>query len=157
MIRPALNAQADVDEPVVERPGSRRDHSGLLWLVAGHESFEQKGNCMKFWERFFPGRRDALVHELAQRVAREQHLLVWQQLAARAGSLGSVPEARGYIRSRAQSVLRGGLTRVVDRSVELSPELRDSIVERAVEVLMGQFLTPMLSPVPVLAQVRRAA
>lgn len=114
---------------------------------------------MKLWERFFPAKRDALVRELAQRVARQQHEMVWQQLAARAGSLGSVPEARGYIESRVRGVLRSGITAVVERSVDLSPDLRDCIVERAMELMMGQFLVPMLRPVPVpaLAPFRRAA
>ncbi len=114
---------------------------------------------MKFWERFFPARRDALVNELARRVARVQNELVWQQLTARAGSLTSVPEARGYIESRAWGVLRSGIPRVVDRNVDLSADQRSRIVERAVELIVGQFLAPMLTPAPApaAARSRRAA
>ncbi len=112
---------------------------------------------MKVLDWIFPARRDAQVLELAERISQDQHDRIWQQLAVRAGLLGSVSEARGYIRCRALQILRAGLQGVVDPNAKLTPELQDRVVERAVELIVGQFAGPMVNAAPALVSSRRAA
>ena len=112
---------------------------------------------MKLWDRIFLGDRETELLDKALRVARKQNELVWRQLAARAGSLKSVPEARGYIRSRAVRILRSGIQQLIGRSEDLSPKTRDRILERAMELIIGQYVAQMLPVACVPAAVRRAA
>ncbi len=114
---------------------------------------------MRLWERFLPGSRDALINEMAQRVAREQYERAWQLLAIRTGSLTSVPEARGYIGSRVQNLVQDAIGCLAGRRDDLSPELQARIAQRTVELWVSQFLVPLLdsAPIPALVRVRRAA
>jgi len=112
---------------------------------------------MSLLDWIFPARRHPRVLEIARQVAEDQHERVWQRLAKRAGSLGSVPEARGYIRCRAVGILRSGLHCIVGPAADLTPDMRDRIVEVAVELVTGTFVGPMVNAAPVLASNRRAA
>ena len=106
--------------------------------------------------RFLPARRDQQVAELAERLAREQQPRVWRLLAARAGTLGSEAEARGYIRCRARRVLRRGLRRLGE-SAQLPANLQRSVIDRALELTFGRFAGSMMQPVAVSREHRRAA
>ena len=112
---------------------------------------------MSVLDWIFPARHDARVLEMARRVTEEQQERVWQQLAVRAGSLRSVPEARGYIRCRALRILRSGLHCIVDPAVELTPNMREQIIESAVEMIVGKFVGPMVHAAPAMATSQRAA
>ena len=65
----------------------------------GSGTCDWESNAWDFSDRFLTARRDALVLEMAQDIVQRQLESVWRRLAARAGSLGSVREARGYIRA----------------------------------------------------------
>ena len=112
---------------------------------------------MSVLDWIFPARRDPEGLEMARRVAEDQQERVWQQLAARAGLLSSVPEARGYIRCRSLRILRSGLQYVVDPAADLTPNMRERIIERAVEIVVGRFVGPLVHAAPAMATRQRAA
>ena len=112
---------------------------------------------MKILDWIFPARRDTQVLELAERISQDQHDRIWQKLAVRAGLLGSVSEARGYIRCRALQILRAGLQGIADPTAKLTPDMQDQVIERAVELIVRQFAGPMINAVPALVSSRRAA
>lgn len=112
---------------------------------------------MGMFDWFFGTRRDHDKLEFARRVAVESRAQVWQQIAVRAGRLGSLPEAQAYIRVRARRVVRLQLMRLVDRNGWLSVEREQEILERALVILAGHFVGPMLRVQTAVAAVRRAA
>ncbi len=85
---------------------------------------------MSILDWILPARRDAEVTQWATQLVERQHHYVWARLSERAGTLASLAEARGYIRSRARVEIRDGLRAMVS-SLPLASELHDPVLRRA--------------------------
>jgi hypothetical protein len=112
---------------------------------------------MNMWDRVFSRKREDEIAQFAEEIAEESYELVWQKIASRAGTLGSLPEARGYIRVRSRQVVRARLKNVIDRDLFLAAETETRIIERALVLMMGKFAGPMLAAEPIRIGSRRAA
>ncbi|MHB8955617.1 MAG: hypothetical protein ACYC4U_21790 [Pirellulaceae bacterium] len=112
---------------------------------------------MGMFDWIFGARRDPQLPEFARQVVAESRVQAWQQISERAGQLGSLPEARAYIRVRARQVVRQQLFRVSDRKTWVSAEREEQILERALVLLAGHFAGSMLRVQPAVAAARRAA
>lgn len=115
------------------------------------------GPWMKILDRLRPSRHDARILELAQNMAAAQHDRLWEQVAPRAGSLASVPEAQGYIRFYATHLLKSESPQLLDPSGQLDATHRVRVVERAVELLVAEFVGRLVRARPAAAHGRQAA
>ncbi len=93
--------------------------------------------------------------ELAKRVAGDQQDVIWQQLAGRERSLDSVPEADGYIRCRALSILRDELRRLP--AAAFTPAEQQQVLDYAAKLVVSQFARAMVRPARELVPMQRAA
>ncbi len=110
---------------------------------------------MKFLDWIFPAQRDSEVLALAQQIAGSQQSVIWQELAVRQSSLGSKPEACGYIRCRALSILRRELRQVA--TATFADAQRQQVLDHAVSLIVHQFAGAMVSHALAPAPARRAA
>mgnify|MGYP001820724405 CR=1 FL=1 len=110
---------------------------------------------MWLFDRFFS--RDYSAHEAlwADQLAEQQLEAIQRQLAARCEQLESVAEARGYLRTRANPILRRGLSRVLPEGVTLSAVQQDRVIRKSCNMLSDRLVDGLLSSEA--AAVRRQA
>ena len=94
---------------------------------------------------------------LAEIVAEQCRESVWQRVARRAGTLQSLPEAQGYVRTRGGVLVRQKAAHLVRMQDAIPAAAEQKIVERATSLVAGQLVTHLLQPQPVYVTDRRAA
>jgi len=112
---------------------------------------------MRLFDMFRRGRHDSSVHEQARQLVVQTSECVLRLLAGRAGTLHSLPEARGYIRSRVSRTLRESLPRTFNRPELAGAEVPELILERALEIVIEDCARNMVRPPEVPVASRRAA
>ena len=86
----------------------------------------------------FPSR----LSEMAERVAGRSRMMVWQRVASRLNNLGPT-EARGYIRSRAATIVIAETDRLIEQEGEKVARMREQIIDTSLAMLVDVIAAQM--------------
>ena len=111
---------------------------------------------MQLFGWFTSQRAKTRLSSLAQIIAEQCRESVWRQVVARAGSLHSAAEARGYVRSRARSAVRRK-TRLITLRRPLPQPVEAFLWQTALDLLVMQLAPHLIVKAEEPRRLQRAA
>ena len=111
---------------------------------------------MSWLKMRFPGREAKMVEQTSQAVAKKCRESVDQRLSDITHSM-SLPEVRGYIRSRAGEPIRREVRRSLRDRLGLSQQALKQIIGRATEQVVHTIIRDLLTEATSAMRIRRAA